>query len=711
MTRPTTRSRARDGSSTTSIIQTVPQKRERAAPKSKNGSARVSTVQNEDVGAAETKGVSTSTVIDTESPNEASSKPGIIVKPEPPLTPNPSVESKENQSITTARTDNSQTPSIFPTIRSPVQDDSGISLASPDKEGFLPKEMGIHETSTGLPKPSDINHTVDKADDVFEEDTPAFIELPHNMGIASVSTGDDSTTVHSGSLLGKIESRPLGKANVADPTVNVKRAVDTVIPTPPAAQKADATKKSAKKFNYGLTPGRTPFPDFKFPSAEACYQVNDILSKAHGEVIVPKTIPEPSLTVAGCGEVPSVLDALVRTLLSGATSGRNSARAFNGLVQRFGTLTEGVGKGSVNWDAVRQAPLSEVFDAIKSGGLADVKSKNLKALLDQVYEENQERKNRHADEDSSETDDERPKRSPDEAKEAEEVKEYDIASANDHFLNLQYMHKYKTNKALRALIRYPGIGPKTAACVLLFCLRRPCFAVDTHIFRITKWLGWVPDKANEIAAFSHLDAKIPDELKYSLHQLLIKHGKECPRCRAITSPASADWDQGCVIEDLVRRTGRKIIGSSRPHAQAGPAKQTSGRKTGVVKKITKSKRTSGATKAAVDKEDALQSASPESAEQLDQPQPLVGQPIESAQENALKRKRTDTEAQIPQRKQSARATRNKSQAAAPKAKSAKNQKKASAQKTSTKKPAKKPKAAVPAATPTRTSSRLKSTIK
>jgi endonuclease III len=794
MTRPTTRSRARDGFSTASITQTVPQKRKRAALKSKKSPTSDSSVQNEDVEATGMNAVSTTLMTENEPANEVSPKLKITVEPQQPVTPSPNVESNEPQSGSTAITDNFQTPSTPPTVPSPVEGDSGISLASREKEAFLPKDNGVYETSTEPTEPFACKKTVDSQDEVLEENTldkvdappvtvpdsqnetltalapaepannlgtepdtlayaanhvgpkdqlpdgidtnesatapqptiavqdnPAFIELPHNMGIVPVSTGAVSSTVPSGSLLKEIRSQPLCETNIAELTAHVKPAVDTVI--------ADAAKKPAKTFDYGLTPGRTPFPNFNFPSAEACHQVNDLLSKAHGEVIAPKTIPEPSLTVTGCGEVPSVLDALIRTLLSGATSGSNSARAFNGLVQRFGTLTEGIGKGSVNWDAVRQAPLDDVFEAIKSGGLADIKSKNLKALLDQVYEENQERKNRHAAEDSSATDNENPKMSSDEAKEPEEVKEYDIASANDHFLNLQYIHKYKTSKALRALIRYPGIGPKTAACVLLFCLQRPCFAVDTHIFRISKWLGWVPDKANEITAFSHLDVKIPDELKYSLHQLFIKHGKECPRCRAITSPMSADWDKGCVIEELVKRTGRKKIGPSRPHSQAGPAKRTSTIKSTVSKKATKGKRTSRvtakttkkATVTPVTKEsankqsDALQAPATENVEQPEQTQPPAEDAQQEAQQNPLKRKRVDSEAAVPQRKQPSRANKNTPRAVASKTKSskakfAKNKKKSSSKKASIKKPAKKQKAATPAAAPTRTSPRLKLTM-
>ncbi|KAK1821772.1 hypothetical protein LTR12_003821 [Friedmanniomyces endolithicus] len=111
----------------------------------------------------------------------------------------------------------------------------------------------------------------------------------------------------------------------------------------------------------------------------------------HGKVTSPKAIPPPSLDVSGCGEVPSVLDALIRTRLSANTTNKNSSTAFQGLVKRFGTLSEGIGKGSVDWDAVRRAPQKQVFLAIERGGLADRKSRDIQAILQIAYDEGQER--------------------------------------------------------------------------------------------------------------------------------------------------------------------------------------------------------------------------------------------------------------------------------------------------------------------------------
>ena len=75
------------------------------------------------------------------------------------------------------------------------------------------------------------------------------------------------------------------------------------------------------------------------------------------------------------------------------------------------------------------------------------------------------------------------------------------------------------------------MGPKTAACVLMFCLCRPEFPVDTHVWRISKRLKWVPSQAatREQTLFALERARIPDEIKYQLHVHLVEHGKCCKK--------------------------------------------------------------------------------------------------------------------------------------------------------------------------------------
>lgn len=413
-----------------------------------------------------------------------------------------------------------------------------------------PTRFAASKSSTAVDSQplSDTNEAIKEVKQV------SFNDLPHNMGSIPIMAYADTKPAFP--LAGSEKENESLSGNGTQLAVDIQTTVDkttTKIATSSTVQ--TTPRRKIKKTTYGLTPGVSPFPEFTRPSPEECEEVNRLLSSIHGEITAPTTIPEPSLTVTGCGEVPSVLDALILTLLSGATTGKNSAMAFNGLVQRFGIISEGIGKGSVNWEAVRQATVKDVFEAIKSGGLADIKSKNLKAILDIVHEENQARRNDLLDAESKDQKVSKPV--PDKA---EINKQYEIACADQHFLSLNHLHSLSTEEAMKDLIKYPGIGPKTAACVVLFCLQRPCFAVDTHIFRLCRWLGWVPTKTNEVTAFSHLEVRIPDHLKYSLHQLFIRHGKSCPRCRAITGESSDGWKDGCVIDHLVTRTGKRKSG-------------------------------------------------------------------------------------------------------------------------------------------------------
>ncbi|CAK4031579.1 hypothetical protein MYCFIDRAFT_25275 [Lecanosticta acicola] len=374
-------------------------------------------------------------------------------------------------------------------------------------------------------------------------------ELPHNLGTALHTPGADTYS-------GPEESRPNKRQRTARKT---ESDGEPAIKGEDVEQPSEV-KKTPKKANYGLTPGTSPYPDYPRPTDDECREVVRLLEKVHGKAIAPKAIPPPSLDVSGCGEVPSVLDALVRTRLSANTTNKNSSTAFQGLVARFGTLKEGIGKGSVDWNAVRRAPQKEVFRAIERGGLADRKSKDIQAILQMAYEENQERKAAlTSDADSAAGADKEPKGE----------KQEEIAKATQNVISLDHIHLLSTDDAINKMLSYPGIGPKTASCVALFCLQRPSFAVDTHVFRLCQYLGWVPKttrkgqpKVDRNTTYSHCDVRIPDDLKYPLHQLLIKHGKTCPRCRAVTGQTSANWEEGCPIEHLVKRHGAKKGGIS-----------------------------------------------------------------------------------------------------------------------------------------------------
>jgi endonuclease III len=329
------------------------------------------------------------------------------------------------------------------------------------------------------------------------------------------------------------------------------------------AASGKTTKERKKKANkYGLTPGVSPFPNHSAPSHEACEEVNRLLSELHGEVKPPETIPPPSMDVTGCGEVPDLLDAILRTRLSANTTGNNSNMSLQGLEAKFGLRTSGIGKGSVNWEAVAEASVETIRDAIKSGGLANTKSKDIKEILETVREENIARRNALVKE----------KETGEVAKitgaehENKEAKDMEITKTEQNLLSMDYLLEMTNDEAMLEMTKLPGIGVKTASCVILFRMKRPSFAVDTHVWRHCKMLGWVPAGANRDKTFSHCEVRVPDHLKYSLHQLFVKHGKTCGRCKAMGSKKEYE-NTKCPIENLVTRPVRKAVTKKRKRVE------------------------------------------------------------------------------------------------------------------------------------------------
>lgn len=252
-------------------------------------------------------------------------------------------------------------------------------------------------------------------------------------------------------------------------------------PKPSPSKKGNPSDLKDKKLKaYAQYANKSPFPDFAHPTPEECKLAHKILADLHGERKRPETIVAPS-SRAGCGDSPSVLDALVRTILSQNTSDTNSTRAKQSMDKAYGR--------SDKWEAIAEGGQARLQEAIKCGGLSVVKSKVILSILEQVR-------------------------------------------ARYGEYSLDHLHEASSEDAMTEMLSFQGVGPKTASCVLLFCLRRESFAVDTHVHRITGLLGWRPAKASRDETHQHLDAMIPDEDKYGLHILLVSHGKKCEECRA-----------------------------------------------------------------------------------------------------------------------------------------------------------------------------------
>lgn len=168
---------------------------------------------------------------------------------------------------------------------------------------------------------------------------------------------------------------------------------------------------------------------------------------------------------------------LVLTLLSQHTSDHNSGEAMHRLLERFPT-----------WDGVLAAPVEAIEDAIRPGGLAPTKSKRLHALLAEVHE-----------------------RRPD--------------------WDLDFLAGLPLEEAKAWLTSINGVGPKTAACVLLFALGRPALPVDTHVERVAKRLGLVPAKMPADKAHDALEGMLEPAQVYPFHVDLIQHGRRTCHAR------------------------------------------------------------------------------------------------------------------------------------------------------------------------------------
>ena len=321
--------------------------------------------------------------------------------------------------------------------------------------------------------------------------------------------------------------------------------------------------KRGKENPYGLTPGFSPYPYRRVPTPDACEEVHRILTELHGEVTQPEKMPPASLEIAGCGEVPCVLDALLRTLISGNTTMALADTAIKNLAQHYGLRQEGSGAGSINWDKVRLSSHQELIQVIKVAGNGPKRSVHIKQILDMVHDEGLEQ----AKVDSSAT-------------AAEAGAEADEAGKSTQKpLSLDHMHGMSKDEAMAKFVSYPGIGIKTAACVSLFCLRMPCFAVDTHVHKFCRWLGWIPEKADPDNCFRHGDFMVPDHLKYGLHQLFIRHGQLCFKCRKVTKPGTKDWKEApdCPLEHLLDRSKDEAGSKSKPkRKQAKEVKEEEG---------------------------------------------------------------------------------------------------------------------------------------
>ena len=211
-------------------------------------------------------------------------------------------------------------------------------------------------------------------------------------------------------------------------------------------------KQRKAKVPYGHHFDATPFPDFDGPKSEVFYTVNGLLTTVHGEKKAPAAIPPPSKDWAGCGETPSVLDAMIRTLLSANTRGEGSGVAIKALFDTYGTVVDGKGRESVDWDLIRRSPIEKITKAIKPGGHQNEKGKRIKDILDMVFLENNIRRKAIADPTF------RQKLGLDNESVVQESAM--LTCVDPKILTLDHLHGLPYHQVFNALLKYPGIALK-----------------------------------------------------------------------------------------------------------------------------------------------------------------------------------------------------------------------------------------------------------
>ena len=188
------------------------------------------------------------------------------------------------------------------------------------------------------------------------------------------------------------------------------------------------------------------------------------------------------------------VDQLVNTILSQQTTGANRERAFQGLKTRF-----------ASWEAVMNAPLEEVRQAILPAGLANQKAPRIQEALRFIQQERGE-------------------------------------------LNIDFLARLPVDEAKSWLTKMRGVGPKTASIILLFTFGLPAFPVDTHVHRVSKRLGLIGTKVTADKAHEMLENIVEPAAYYAFHVNLIRHGREVcqarePKCHICIVQEHCDYFQ------------------------------------------------------------------------------------------------------------------------------------------------------------------------
>lgn len=176
------------------------------------------------------------------------------------------------------------------------------------------------------------------------------------------------------------------------------------------------------------------------------------------------------------------IETLIRVILSQNTNSKNSGRAYEALKEKFESPED-----------IMKANRKELAEIISVSGLHNMKAKRIQECLNRIKEERGK-------------------------------------------LSLEFLKDTDLDEAREWLTELPGIGPKSAAIILNFRFEKAAFPVDTHVFRVSKRLGLIPEKSTREKAHKLMEGLVPEDRMYEVHVNLIRHGREV--CKAPTPVCS-----------------------------------------------------------------------------------------------------------------------------------------------------------------------------
>jgi endonuclease-3 len=222
--------------------------------------------------------------------------------------------------------------------------------------------------------------------------------------------------------------------------------------------------------------------EIKNPLTIKALEVYDLLLQTYGErPLKPRREP---------------MHELISTMLSHRTTQANEALAYKRMWDRFGS-----------WDAIRDAPVTELTEAIAPANFPEAKAPNIKKALKRIYDERGEYK-------------------------------------------IDFLRDLPLEQAMEWLMSLPGVGIKTASLVMLFCFHKPILPVDTHVYRVSQRIGLIDEKASTEAAHHLLLALIPPDpyILFNFHVSALKHGQQLcvwgnPKCAPCPLKHLCNWYQ------------------------------------------------------------------------------------------------------------------------------------------------------------------------